>query len=492
MIIGAAGVYLLEVSMLLTLLFILNNFLLGRETFHRLNRFVWLFSLILSFLAPFIAKSSIALREIYMVAAKAGALEALLFDVEVDSTSAQAVGLSVLEVAVNTLFWIYIIGVAALALYNIVVYLSLMRLIFTSRYNIQDSRAEDDKALRRLFIDCEDRIAISRDVHYVVHDRSLAPFSWLNFVVVSRSDLSLNGREVIMHELSHVKQRHSVDIILVNLATIALWFNPIVWLVKRAMQQVHEYCADSAVLSKGVNAKEYQLLLITKAAKTHLNLVSSNLSHSGLKERMVMMLQRKSPRIAAAKSLYIIPIFIFAVLLFASPAVNDSTDKIARVELITPELDAAPVNSLVNSVFVAKGGSGAAEDPSSIVYVRTEKLPSFEGGDLLSFRSWVVSQLRYPYEAIECGVEGTVFVKFIVDADGSISRDVEELKSPDSALTDEVKRVLAKSPKWSPGEQDNQPVRVSFVLPVVFAIDNSPQDNKLARLCLPQELRYVL
>lgn len=99
------------------------------------------------------------------------------------------------------------------------------------------------------------------------------------------------------------------------------------------------------------------------------------------------------------------------------------------------------------------------------VFVKVEKMPSFMGGDLNTFRAWVSGEFRIPAIAAENGIQGRVVVKFVIEKDGSIG-DIVFLQSPDKVYEDEVRRVLKKSPKWTPGRQRDQVVRVYYILPI--------------------------
>ena len=104
-------------------------------------------------------------------------------------------------------------------------------------------------------------------------------------------------------------------------------------------------------------------------------------------------------------------------------------------------------------------------------FIKVEKMPSFQGGDLNKFRNWVQERVRYPQIAQENGVSGKVVLSFVIEKDGTLT-NIEVLQSPDRSLADEAVRVLKTSPKWEPGYQRNQPVRVKYTLPVDFRIQN--------------------
>ncbi len=105
-------------------------------------------------------------------------------------------------------------------------------------------------------------------------------------------------------------------------------------------------------------------------------------------------------------------------------------------------------------------------------YIMVEKMPTFQGGDLNVFRNWVQSKIQYPKEAMDKGIKGRVVCSFVVEKDGSLT-DFDVLQSPDKSLADEVVRILKTSPKWEPGEQRGEKVRVKYMVPIVFSIGNN-------------------
>ena len=114
-----------------------------------------------------------------------------------------------------------------------------------------------------------------------------------------------------------------------------------------------------------------------------------------------------------------------------------------------------------------------AEDEEEIIedapLIKAEVMPTFQGGDLNTFRQWVQKQLRYPQIALENNITGRVTLQFVIEKDGRLT-GIKVLTSPDASLSEEAIRVVQSSPKWTPGKQRNQPVRVSFTLPVMFQL----------------------
>ena len=104
-------------------------------------------------------------------------------------------------------------------------------------------------------------------------------------------------------------------------------------------------------------------------------------------------------------------------------------------------------------------------------FLIAETMPSFQGGDLNTFRAWVQQNVKFPQIALENGIQGRVVLSFVIEKDGRLT-NIQVLQTPDRSLSDEAIRVLSKSPKWTPGKQRNQVVRVKYTLPVDFRVQN--------------------
>lgn len=104
-------------------------------------------------------------------------------------------------------------------------------------------------------------------------------------------------------------------------------------------------------------------------------------------------------------------------------------------------------------------------------FLIAETMPSFQGGDLNTFRTWVQQNVKFPQIALENGIQGRVVLTFVIEKDGRLT-NITVLQTPDRSLSEEAIRVLNKSPKWSPGKQRNQVVRVKYTLPVDFRVQN--------------------
>ncbi len=110
------------------------------------------------------------------------------------------------------------------------------------------------------------------------------------------------------------------------------------------------------------------------------------------------------------------------------------------------------------------------EQQKDLAYIKVEKMPTFQGGDLNAFRNWVQGQIQYPKEAMEKNISGRVIFSFVVEKDGSTS-GYTVMASPDKSLADEVERIFKSCPKWEPGTQRGEKVRLKYTVPIVFAVE---------------------
>lgn len=158
------------------------------------------------------------------------------------------------------------------------------------------------------------------------HADETAPFSWFRKIVISSSDYENNSKEILRHEMGHIKHGHSWDIVLLNVVQIIQWINPLAWIFGISLRDVHEYEADDAVLNSGVNIRQYQTLLIRKAIGMGAYSFANGFNHSLLTKRIKMMLRKKSNPWMRAKGLYVIVVACIALSALATPELNNKVN----------------------------------------------------------------------------------------------------------------------------------------------------------------------
>ena len=299
-----------------------------------------------------------------------------------------------------------------------------------------------------------------RDV-YTLHlvDRAIPSFSWMRHIFINADDFA-RYPAILTHERGHVRCGHSVDLLLSSALTVFQWFNPLVWICQSELRQVHEYEADDFVLNQGIDATQYQLLLVKKAVGEKRFLLANGFNHAQLKNRITMM---QIPAKAAWKKislLLLIPLLAGTMLLLAECSSKDSAKSADQneVEQAAEPQPAEPVTK-----------ADSAEDSEPVSFGLVETKPRFMDGDANSFSLWVNQHLQYPKEALEKKIQGRVTLQFVIEEDGSLT-NVKVLRGPDPILNDEAVKVISQSPKWTPGYINGNPVRVIYNYPVVFQL----------------------
>ncbi len=434
---GTFLVYILKSAACLAVFYLFYKLLMSRDTFHRFNRFALLGLLVLSSLLPLVeasVNSPAAVQETMLT------LEQLLLmaDIQPEGESMAAATPSATVLWLRAALLVYLTGIVFFIVRNLCSLARLDRLIRQGKREALDSYLPDRK---------------EKNVRLVVHDHDIAPFSWMHWIVIARKDLEENGREILIHELAHIRNRHSWDLLLADLCIFVQWFNPAAWLLKQELQNIHEYEADETVLREGVNARNYQMLLIKKAVGTRLYSMANSFNHSSLKKRITMMLKEKSNPWARAKYLYILPLAALAVTAFARPEVSAVADEISAVKVIATAVH----DSIQPNVQPAVAAPSSALD----------QMPEFPGG-MEALNTYLRNNIRYPQEAQKAGIQGRVIIQFIVSKDGSIT-DAEVVESVDPQLDAEGLRLIKNMPRWKPGMRKGQAIRVKQTLPIRFA-----------------------
>lgn len=454
---GIFCVYIVKSSVCLALFYLFYRLLLSRETFHRFNRCALLGVLFLSVLIPCIEVQVQHPADLQQAMYALGQLSAEVASVQTADFGASSVDTSVWLVAGCML--VYLLGGAFFLLRNLY---SLYRLRHLFRACRQES-------LAGYLPGCPARVQLR------VYEGELSPFSWLHYIFISRADLQENGREILIHELAHIRLRHSWDLLLADCCIFLQWFNPAAWLLKQELQAIHEYQADETVIHEGVNARQYQLLIIKKAVGTRLYSMANSLNHSSLKKRITMMMKEKSNPWARLKYLYVLPVAAMTLTAFARPEVSSvmneiSSDKVNDLVAFMKEKNVEKADT-VAPVYVP---AEVAAKLKGAVSGASEEMPEFSDGGTAGLMKYLEANIRYPESAKKAGKQGRVTVQFVVCKDGSIT-NVSTLRGIDSALDAEAIRVISAMPKWKPGRQKGKEVDVKYTVPVMFRLPDGSQ-----------------
>ena len=392
--------YIAECALCLALLYLPFWGLLRKDTFFQFNRFVLLAITVLSFILPWIN-----IPEITSQLAPSETISIQLEEINVMISG---------KVLSENISWktilaiIYLSGAVTCLLYKMIDLVRLIRFIPRGC----------------LWVHTENGIHIHCHAHDVV------PFSWMNHIVISEKDYEENGHNILLHEQAHIACGHSWDVLWLSFVEVLQWFNPFVWMLSKEIQDIHEYEADLTVLRKGINARDYQLLIIQKVVGSGSYTFANNFNHSSLKKRITMMIKEKSNPWARLKYLYILPIAAICMIACTQSAKSTASDY--------------------------------------ITYEAVEEKPEYPGG-MGELSKLLSSNLKYPLKSQENGVQGEVLVQFVVDKEGNVE-EVTVFKGVDPHLDAEALRVIKMMPKWKPGEHEGKEVNVKCTIPVGFRL----------------------
>lgn len=423
-------IYLLQVNLGIILFYALYKLICTRDTLFNSRRLILLLSLILPFIIPLIdIREWMETRESLV----------MLTNFDYSTTIPEiVVGTAGTEPG-NQVFviseWIkniYIAGILALSVRLIVQAISLYMIILRT----------PEKTVNGIRIKC-------------MKDKS-GPFSFFNWIFLNPDNVKEEEMsEILTHEMAHVRQRHSIDVIISELVNICCWINPFAWLMKREVRLNLEFLADRKVMDAGFTTKSYQyhLLGLTYSHKYGL---SNNFNFSHLKQRIIMMNKKKTNGAGHIKyALFAIP--AFALLLAGNISCSSEATK-------TDDVKENAATEKANEAEVIVQEPATKDEAFAVV----EQMPEFPGG-MKELMTYLKDNIKYPKAAQDKKVQGRVIVQFVVEKDGTPT-EFNVVRSVDPDLDAEALRVLGGMPKWKPGMQKGQVVRVKYTVPVAFRL----------------------
>ena len=303
-----------------------------------------------------------------------------------------------------------------------------------------------------------------------------------------------NDTIINAHEQVHAEQWHSADVFIIEAVMIINWFNPVVYFYRRAIKHIHEFIADDHALKVADNKADYAMLLLTETFNAPSpNLVNTFFNHSLLKQRIIMLQKDKSQRIKLLKYGLSAPLFILMLVLSSATVNNSKVIKIINLKAeqvvlmpvdgktITNPADLPNLHHPYATKITVDAKSVKAINPfkkitlqldttpksTSQIFAAVEKEPGFPGGEE-KFKQFIAQNFKYPEDVIANRISGKIIATFVIEKDGSLS-DIKILSTPTQTVGDEAAKVIALSPKWNPGYQNGQPVRVQFTIPIAFS-----------------------
>lgn len=404
--------YLLTASMYLLAFYGCYWLLLRRNTFFGLNRLYLITSIAISLVAPLIKLPDSTLESL--------PVGTITLSTLVVGTPAEPDGLTTDQ----WLWFVYALGCFAMLLRLGIHIQAVMRLIGRGT-------------------------AMQRPGYMLIRlpDDQTPSFSFGSYLVLNRTDARHEPVALITHEEAHIRQRHTADILFVEVIRAIFWFNPILWLYKKSIQEVHEFLADRAANQTSRQQTDaYARQLVAYALHVPATaLTTPFVSKSTLKQRIVMLHKPASTRRALLSYLLTLP--LAALLAMCTQSERDQPQTAS-------EVSARKAVTVDGEIFAA-----------------VDQQPQFPGG-IKNLMEYLSDNLKYPEAAKKANIEGRVFVSFVVTKTGEIT-DVKILKGIGYGADEEAVRVVERMPRWTPAEQDGQKVNVKYNLPINFQLENT-------------------
>lgn len=461
-------IYSVKVAVCLALFYLFHKLLMSRDTFHTFNRFAILSMMLLSLVLPLV---HLSLDSEAGINRGTVALEGLVAQTVVaDGGNGVGEGLTLTQVLLAA----YVLGVVLFVGKALLSVGSLLRLIRRAR--------------------C---VEVRNGIRIYTMQGDISPFSWFRYIIMSEKDWQENRREIVLHEMAHIRRCHSMDVAVCNMMIVFQWYNPAAWLLKRELQTVHEYEADEAVLSAGVDATHYQMLLIRKAVGERLFSMANNLNHNSLKKRITMMKIKRTNPVQKAKIAFVLPLAAMTVAAFASQKVENLSEKVEQESEAFSSVSDNPVVRAVDETArvaaVKVQEEKALEEATSLSMASDtaetksgkefpcipETFPQFPGGHVALFE-YLSKNIKFPKSKENEDVKVRVVTTFTVEKDGSIT-DAKIVRSQGEAFDNEALRVINGMPKWIPGMQNGKAVSVKYTLPITFSTTDSDKKIKSVR-----------
>jgi hypothetical protein len=476
--------FIIKSTLSLSVLLAVYHILLEKEKIHQFNRFYLLFSLVFSFSIPFIT-IEVVQESISPLIGKA-------------TIKPGEPTIAVIEDSMN--YWL----VSLWGIYAIVSSVLITRFI---------------RNIRKLTSRIKSNPVIDyKNSKLVLLKEKILPHTFLDTIFINETDYHNRKieAELYTHELIHVTQKHTLDILFIETLKMLFWFNPIFIFYKKAIQLNHEFLADEKVVKSYNNVPFYQNLLLSVANANSNYYMASNLNYSITKKRLIMMTKTTSASRSMLKKLVLIPLFTSIVFLSCAKKVEKEESAQSPTELKTPssgmekyfeettfrikdengttiankkfneltteEKENVPppptpvtaptsqkqINELKNAVGPKYVDINIHNNKTEKAYTTTEvtEKPKFPGG-MDAFYKFVGENYKISPQASEIKLKGKVYVTFMVEKDGSLS-ELTILRDIGYGTGEEALRVLKLSPNWIPGKVNNIPVKTLYSLPITI------------------------
>jgi len=291
--------YMIKVGISLAFFYMLYKLLLNRDANHKYKRLTLLLSICAAFAMPLVAHlipaneiSSAPIQKVREM------IETPLLETAVISPNQkQTLAETSESIPIN---WTAIVYWCILSLLGVQFFLSYLSIL---------------KWLRKA------TIKPYKDILMAIVSDTIQAFSFSKYIVLSKQDYEQNKTPILLHEEAHIRLHHSFDVILIELVCYLQWFNPFAWLLKKELKLVHEFQADQAVLNTGIDATQYQLLILEKAVGKRRFASANHFKQGSISKRLKMMKKKQVKRWGVAKALLFLPMGLLLLQAFTQPEI---------------------------------------------------------------------------------------------------------------------------------------------------------------------------
>lgn len=434
--------YFLKVNIAIALFYLFYRLFFAGDTFWKTRRFYLLFSIALSFVYPFFSLEQWLQQQEPVQQLIISAV--MLPEYVVQPASTPTTNYFSLE---NILIGIYALVLLALTVRMITQLVSIGRFRMIGKTEI------------------------IQNVRVLNISKEITPFSFFGSIYINASfHTEAELEQILAHELTHVRQMHSFDVLVSEMLCNVFWFNPATWLLKREIRQNLEFLADNKVLESGFDSKTYQYHLLQLAYQTPELKIANKFNVSPLKKRITMMNQQKTNKARLLKYSLIVPLALALVVSSNAQEIVEKAKNAMVTETQKTEFQQVDNINLSTKIDLISDTTTISDDKGRyVVYSKVDKMPQFPGGDV-ALMEFVSKNIKYPESARENGVQGTSVISFVIDRTGKIIY-AKVIRSLDSITDAEAIRVIKLLPKWIPGENKGKKVDVAYTLPIRYRLD---------------------
>ena len=303
------------------------------------------------------------------------------------------------------------------------------------------------------------QIKYYKDFTRVTIPASTTAFSFFRNIFMGEEIKKDKEANILAHELVHVKQWHTLDLLFFELARIVFWFNPLVYVYQNRLAELHEFIADEKAVKQN-KAAHFEMLLSEAFQTQNISFVNQFFNKSLIKKRIVMLQKNKSRAVWQLKYALLLPL-VLGMLVYTSCETNKEDNELEPVEGVSLASANEIPFGVIDEAPVFPGCEGAVDKKACF----QEKI-----------QEHIRKNFRYPEAAQQQGIQGRVSAIFIMDEKGKVV-DIN-MRGPHELLEEETGRILAKLPQMQPGKHEGKYVKVPFSIPITFRLDGN-DDNQL-------------